>query len=40
MHIDNKGVLGYINNPMALLLSLDTTETKTNVLQFNVWILS
>lgn len=36
MYIDNKGVLSYINNALALLSSLDTTETKTNVLHFNV----
>lgn len=36
MYIDSKGVLGYINNPMALLSLLDTTESKTNVLHFNI----
>lgn len=36
MYIDNKGVLGYDNNPMALLSLLDTTETKINVLHFNI----
>lgn len=40
MYIDSKGVLGYINKPLALLSSLGTTETKTNVFQFNVWMLS